>query len=118
MSISVLARHWQARSLLVIASCLLTLSAATAQTPSKSPDTDPINAQATVPPAVHRSAITTYRSAGDQSVGSWREANQTVNRIGGWRTYAKERAAEEVPSSPSNPPRSEGHVGHEMGKPR
>jgi hypothetical protein len=51
---------------------------------------DPLDAKAAVPPAVHRSAIASTRRATEPSVGSWREANEAVNRIGGWRAYARE----------------------------
>jgi hypothetical protein len=30
-------------------------------------------------------------------VGSWREANDTVNRIGGWRAYAREAKQPQSP---------------------
>lgn len=41
------------------------------------------------------STFTGYRAYTDQSVGSWREANDEVGRIGGWRAYAREAAAVE-----------------------
>ena len=44
---------------------------------------DPLDAQAAVAPAVHASSLARYKPAGDLSVGSWREANDTVARIGG-----------------------------------
>ena len=63
---------------------------------------DPLNAQASVPLLVHESAFTQYRRLGDVTVGSWRDANDTVNRIGGWRAYAREAAG--PASSPAAPP--------------
>ena len=33
-----------------------------------------------------------YRPWRDQAVGDWRQANDLVGRIGGWRTYAREVA--------------------------
>ena len=59
---------------------------------------DPLNAQASVPPLVHESAFTHYRRLTDVPVGSWRDANDTVSRIGGWRVYAREAAQ---PASPA-----------------
>jgi len=59
---------------------------------------DPLNAQAKVPPLLHESAFAQYRRLGDVPVGSWRDANDTVNRIGGWRVYAREAAQ---PASPA-----------------
>ena len=51
------------------------------------------------------SVLSRYKPMTDQKLGSWREANDTVTRIGGWRTYLKEAQAPEVmpPSVPSIP---------------
>lgn len=62
---------------------------------------DPLNPGATVPAATHASALARYRSAGDVQVGSWREANDTVARIGGWRVYAREAAQPEAATAPA-----------------
>lgn len=51
---------------------------------------DPLNAKADVPTVTYRSALGAYRPAGDVKVGSWKDANDTVARIGGWRVYARE----------------------------
>ena len=68
---------------------------------------DPLDPKASVPPAAYRSAFGTYRPAKDTPVGSWREANDTVNRIGGWRAYASEAqqpgAAASAPVPPAPP---------------
>jgi len=60
---------------------------------------DPLNAQASVPPLVHESAFTQYRRLTDVPVGSWRDANDTVARIGGWRVYAREAAGSASPAA-------------------
>ena len=66
------------------------------------PRPDPLNAQASVPPLLHESAFTQYRRLTDVPVGSWRDANDTVNRIGGWRVYAREAAqSASPPASPA-----------------
>jgi hypothetical protein len=67
---------------------------------------DPLNAKAVVPPAAYRSAFSSYRPSSETPVGSWREANDTVTRIGGWRVYAREANQPEAPagSTGSNPP--------------
>ena len=84
---------------------------------------DPLDVKASVPDVVHRSALTGYRPYADQQVGSWREANETVNRIGGWRVYAREARQPEVPvpnGAPAKPPTAApasapaGHGGHKM----
>ena len=68
------------------------------------PRPDPLQASAPVPPVVYRPVLASYRRAGELSVGSWREANDTVTRIGGWRAYAREANQPEVPATaPSGP---------------
>ncbi len=66
------------------------------------------------------SVLSRYKPMTDQKLGSWREANDTVTRIGGWRTYLKEAQAPEVtessvpttPAKPSAPPTPNPHAGH------
>jgi len=60
---------------------------------------DPLSAQASVPPLVDESAFTQYRRLTDVRVGSWRDANDTVTRIGGWRAYAREAAQPALPAA-------------------
>jgi len=73
---------------------------------------DPLQPGAAVPPAAYISSLARYRVAGDVEVGSWREVNDTVTRIGGWRAYAREASQPEAPvpapaatSSPAAPSR-------------
>ena len=61
---------------------------------------DPLDAQATVPPIVHRSTLGSYRRPGDDKPVPWRDANDTVGRIGGWRAYARESAEAAQPTAP------------------
>lgn len=77
---------------------------------------DPLDAQAQVPPAVHTSPLATYRRLGDDRRVPWPEANATVNRIGGWRAYAREAqqpadAASATPKAapPAPAPARSGH---------
>jgi hypothetical protein len=65
---------------------------------------DPLNPSVAVPAATHASALARYRSAGEVKVGSWREANDAVTRIGGWRVYAREAAQAEAAPAPSPAP--------------
>ena len=44
--------------------------------------------------AGYQSAFEGYRRYDDQPVGSWREANDLVGRIGGWQAYAREGQVE------------------------
>ena len=72
-------------------------------TPRAAPD--PLDAEATVPAVVYRSALTTYRRANDAKPVPWRAANDTVGRIGGWRAYAREASRPEpAASAASNTP--------------
>ncbi|MFN3630530.1 MAG: hypothetical protein ACK4XK_10840 [Casimicrobiaceae bacterium] len=62
----------------------------------------------------YRSVLDAYRRLSEVPVGSWREANDTVARIGGWRAYAAEAQAAESdrsasPSPPGTPSRTPGH---------
>jgi hypothetical protein len=51
----------------------------------------------------YRSAFTGYRGFGDLPVVSWREANDRVREIGGWKAYARE-----AQSPASEPPAASG----------
>jgi len=73
---------------LAISSGLLTL-AASAQTP--------------VAPGEYRSALEGYQPYSESKTVPWKEANDTVGKIGGWRAYAKEAA---------EGPGQQGHAGH------
>ncbi len=56
---------------------------------------DPPSSQVPAPPIVYQSTFTQYQPWTDEPVQSWREANDQVGRIGGWRAYAKEIQAGE-----------------------
>lgn len=74
----------------VLCSALVYGTVASAQLPTTSPKADPLDATAPVLVLSYRSPMASYHPWTQQSVGSWRDANETVNRIGGWRAYAKE----------------------------
>ena len=117
----------------VIAALLLS-SAALAQQNTQRPD--PLDAKAATAPLIYRSAFTGYRKLAAESPPlAWREANDAVERIGGWRVYAREaqqadaappatKAAESPPaakpaaaaSAPTEmaKPMPAGHGGHKM----
>lgn len=49
----------------------------------------------------YRSPLDGYQRFTEEQVGSWKDANDNVGRIGGWREYAKElRAPAGGPSKP------------------
>jgi hypothetical protein len=77
---------------------------ATAQTGAPPARPDPLDAQATVPTVPYRSALSPYRKLNDEATLSWREANDTVAGIGGWRAYAREAQSAERPASPGSGP--------------
>lgn len=64
---------------------------------------DPLDAQVRVPAANHSSALASYRRLGDDKRIDWKEANEAVNRIGGWRAYAREaQQPEPAPTAPAS----------------
>lgn len=63
------------------------------------PRPDPADPSAQVPLQQHRSALHSYRRLGDNPPRDWREANENVTRIGGWRTYLREAQAPEQRAS-------------------
>lgn len=93
-------------------------------------------AAAAQPPAdalTYRSALADYQSYQAQPVRPWRETNDEVGRIGGWRAYAREAAgradsqaqpagaaapALTSPSAPAKaPPAADPHAGHHGSQP-
>lgn len=89
-----------ARAALACAAAMGAAASAPAQTPKR----DAADAAASVPAATHRSALASYRRLGDLSPADWKGANQTVERIGGWRAYAREAAAPAASSPAAAPP--------------
>lgn len=64
-----------------------------AQTPAAPPSTP-----SPPPPFAYRSAFESYQAFSEEKVQSWKQANDTVGRIGGWRVYAKEAAGAPAPA--------------------
>lgn len=94
--------RWFAPALLITVA-----SAVQAQPAAPTGKRDPLNARAAVPLLVHESAFAQYRRLTDEKVTSWKEANDTVTRIGGWRFYAREAAQPDAPApAASSPPSS------------
>jgi hypothetical protein len=61
---------------------------AQAAAPNSRPD--PLDPQASIPTLRYQSSFAAYRRLDDGQLISWRDANDTVSRIGGWRVYARE----------------------------
>lgn len=93
-------------------------SAAQAQhQPAPMAGPDPLDPRADVPPAVYRSTLTGHRAIGDDKPVPWREANDNVGRIGGWRAYAREAAAAPAAPTPeAAPPAAPAPAGHDAHK--
>lgn len=58
-----------------------------------------------------RSAFDGYQPFAGEKTLPWREANDTVQRVGGWRAYARE-AAQPAASAASPPPKADPHGVH------
>lgn len=91
---------------LVAALAALAAPAASATPPGPAPAAsgargDPADPTRPVPRLDHRSVLGSYRAAHEVPAVDWRTANETVNRIGGWRAYAREAAAP-APSAPAS----------------
>jgi hypothetical protein len=90
--------------------------AAQAQTPPTTVRRDPLDATASVPAPVYRSSLVPTPASDAESPISWQEANQSVARIGGWRSYARQ-AQEHVPARTAPPPAASVSTTDRMAKP-
>ena len=89
---------------------VMALLACTAQAdaPARKPSPDPLDPQASVPALRYESSLKPSLRPADDKPLSWREANDTAARIGGWRVYAREaqqpEPAPEAATMPALPP--------------
>lgn len=73
--------------------CLATACSALAATAFAQQTTAPVAQQPAAdaaPSSAYRSAWSGYRPFADEKVISWKDANDEVRRIGGWRAYLRE----------------------------
>ena len=56
------------------------------------------SADQTVPRMQYKSTFSDYVPYSEQKLESWRQANDTVGEIGGWRTYSKEARQPDPPA--------------------
>lgn len=80
-------------------------------------------------PQSDRSAFETYQPFTEEALLPWKEANETVGRVGGWKAYAREAQGESVgtpatpatqatpatpakPATQAKPAASDPHAGH------
>lgn len=87
-----------------LAGLLLTaLLAAPVQAQTSTPTRpDPLDPKAQVPAVRYESSLGQSRRTGDDKPVAWRDANDAVTRIGGWRVYARE-AQQPDPASSEKP---------------
>ena len=84
---------------LLLLALAATVSAQTAPATPSAPRADPTDAKAAVPPMVYRSAFAKPPAPPTEvPLVSWQEANDTVWRIGGWRSYAREASQAPTPA--------------------
>ena len=73
---------------------------------------DPLNAGASVPAFAPRSAFADYRRHGDTTLRPWKDANDAVGRIGGWRAYAREAQQAAPAAAAAGEPPGPASAGH------
>lgn len=98
----------------LVPAALAVISGAAPANPASPTRADPLDAGASTPAVQYRSPLADYRRHAEQPLGSWRQANETVTRIGGWRAYAREAAqtgAAPAPA-PDAPAKPSGDAGH------
>ncbi len=88
----------------------MAVTAAMAQAPATAPRPDPADAKAAVPATLYASPFAAYRPLGDVSTGKWKDTNDTVGKIGGWKVYSREGQQAGEPAKPAEA----GHAGHKM----
>jgi hypothetical protein len=92
-----------------LCAALLLLSASLGQAqPQTKPN--PLDAKASVPAVQYQGSLARYQRYADQPLASWRQANETVKQIGGWRTYAREAAEAQPAPNPEPPPNAPAKV--------
>jgi hypothetical protein len=77
-------------AVLLATALVASLTAAQAQPTAKAARPDPLDPKASVTTLRYESSFARYRLLGEEKPVSWRDANDTVTRIGGWRVYARE----------------------------
>lgn len=95
----------------------LALAATILCTPASAQQPGAAAASAASAPAPYRSAFEAYQAFADQKIAPWRDSNDTVGKIGGWRAYAREASASGAPAAapgaatakPTTPAASDSH---------
>jgi hypothetical protein len=95
--------HFISRWLLP-AALLAAAPTAQAQSAARTARADPLDPKASVPAPIYASSFSQYRRLDAEKPISWREANDAVTRIGGWRAYAREAQQPEAAVPAQLPP--------------
>lgn len=95
-------------SVLLFSAAVLPAQAQTAA--AKTGPADPTDSHASVPAVRHASTLAGYRPLQEAPPASWQQANEKANRAGGWRAYAREKAAPDAPAAAASA--AKGHEGH------
>ena len=82
--------RWLVRAALCTSAFAAQAQGSGSPAPAPAPRADPLDAKAPVPALNYRSSLSRFRAFSDDKPLSWREANDAVARIGGWRVYARE----------------------------
>ena len=96
--------RWLVRATLCTSAFAVQAQGAGSPTAAAATRPDPLDAKASVPGLTYRSPFARFRSLGDDKPISWREANDAVARIGGWRVYAREAQQPEAAPSGADAP--------------
>ncbi len=91
--------RWLVRAALCTSAFAAQAQGAGSPTATPATRSDPLDAKASVPSLTYRSSFSRYRGLSDDKPVGWREANDAVARIGGWRVYARE--AQQPEATPS-----------------
>lgn len=76
------------RAVALVAAALVVTTTRSATPPAPAPD--PAAPGASVPALNYRPVLAGYRTLPDGKATPWRQANEQVAAIGGWRAYARE----------------------------
>jgi hypothetical protein len=111
-------QRWLVRAALCTSAFAAQAQGAGSPTAAAATRADPLDAKASVPALTFRSSFSRYRGLSDDKPVGWREANDAVARIGGWRVYAREAQQPEATPSGTDAPTSPKPGGASTGTPQ
>lgn len=90
---------------------LVALGVSAQTRPASEPIAEPAAVRAIAGAEPYRSALEGYRPFTEEKVLPWKETNDTVRRVGGWKVYAREAQGDgaETATKPTAP---DPHAGH------